>query len=94
MIAKKPTGVCFAGEAGVVYEQYRLHDRVGWGIIFEGGRHDTFGACEVDWFLTVTGEVCEEVVGYAFKDARRLGEDFGCGRFAPAFEVARSRTGG
>ena len=41
----------------MVYEEHRLYDRAGWGIIFESGRHDGFNACEVEWFLTVTGEV-------------------------------------
>ena len=94
VVAKKATGVCEAGEAGVVYEEYRLRERAGWGVIFEGGRHDSFSAGEVDSLLTVTGEVCEEVAGYAFEDARRLGEDFGCGRFAAAFRMARTRAGG
>ena len=94
VVAKKATGACEPGEAGVVYEEHRFHDRVGWGIIFETGRHEGFSACEVDWFLSVTGEVCEELAGYAFENARRLGEDFGEGRFAPAFEMARTRTAG
>ena len=94
VVAKKATGVCGAGEAGVVYAEHRLHERVGCGILFEGGNHDGFNACEVDWYLTVTGEVCEEVADYAFKDARRLTEDFCDGRFAPAFNMIKTRASG
>ena len=94
VVAKKATGVCEAGEVGVVYEEYRFHERAGWGVIFEGGRHDSFNAREIDACLAVTGEVCEEVAGYAFEDARRLAEDFGGGRFAAAFSMARPRAGG
>ena len=50
VVAKKTTGVCGVGEVGVVYEEHRLYDRAGWGIIFESGRHDGFNACEVEWF--------------------------------------------
>ena len=88
VVAKKATGVCDLGDVGVVYEEHRLHDVVGWEIIFEGGRHDGFNACEVDWFLTVSGEVCEQLQGYVFENVRRLVEDFNRGMFAPAFRLA------
>ena len=70
--AKKATGVCEAGERGIVYEVQRLDDRANWGVIFESGGHDSFNACQVDWYLEVTGEVCEQLQAYAFDDARRL----------------------
>ena len=91
VVVKKATGVCDAGEVGVVYEEHRLYDRAGWGIIFENGRHDGFNACEVDWFLTLTGKVYEQLQGYAFDNARRLAEDFERGVFAPAFRAAHTR---
>ena len=59
VMTKKTTGVYDVGEVGVVYEEHRLYDRAGWGIIFESGRHNGLNACEVEWFLTVTGEACE-----------------------------------
>lgn len=90
VVSKKTTGVCDAGEVGVVYEAYRLDDRAGWGIIFESGRHDGFSACEVDWFLTVTGKTCYELQGYVFDNVRRLVEDFEGGLFAPAFRLVSS----
>ena len=89
VVAKKTTGDC---EVGVVYEEYRLYDRAGWGIIFESGRHDGFNACEVEWFLTVTGEACERLQGYAFENVRRLVEDFDRGLFALAFNMASTRA--
>ena len=73
VVAKKTTGV---GKVGVVYEEHRLYDRAGWGIIFESGRHDGFNACMVEWFLTVTGETCEWLQGYVFENVRRLIEGF------------------
>jgi hypothetical protein len=39
----------------------------------------------VDMILDVTDEVCQEVVGYQFKNVGRLCEDFQQGRFAAAF---------
>ena len=92
VVAKKGTGVCGLGEVGVVYEEYRLYDRAAWGIIFENGRHDGFNACMVEWFLTVTGEVCERLQGYAFENVRRLVDDFDRRLFAPAFNMASART--
>jgi hypothetical protein len=92
VMAKKTTGVCDVGEVGVVYEEHRLYDRAGWGIIFESGRHNGLNACEVEWFLTVTGETCEWLQGYAFENVRRLVEDFDRGFFAPAFNMASARA--
>jgi hypothetical protein len=92
VMAKKTTGVCDVGEVGVVYEEHRLYDRAGWGIIFESGRHNGLNACEVEWFLTVTGETCEWLQGYAFENVRRLVEDFDRGLFAPAFNTVSARV--
>ena len=86
--AKKATGVCEAGERGVAYEVQRLGDHASWGIIFEGGGHDSFNACQVDWYLEVTGEVCEPLQTYAFDNVRCLTEDFAGGVFDPAFTLA------
>lgn len=86
--AKKATGVCEAGERGIVYEVQRLDDRAIWGVIFESGSHDSFNACQVDWYLEVTGEVCEQLQAYAFDNVRRLVEDFEGGVFAAAFALA------
>ena len=86
--AKKATGVCEAGERGIAYEIQRLGDYASWGIIFESGGHDSFNACQVDWYLEVTGEVCEQLQAYAFDNVRRLIEDFETGVFASAFTLA------
>ena len=92
VVAKKASGVCDRGERGVVYEVYELGERPGWSVIFQSGRHDGFSACDVDFFLDVTGEVCEELTGYTFENVLRLADDFVRGDFAPALEVERSRS--
>ena len=81
VVAKKASGVCDPGERGVVYE---LGKRPGWSVIFQSGRHDGFSPCDVDFFLDVTGEVCEELSDYTFENVLRLVDDFGRGTFAPA----------
>ena len=84
VVAKKASGVCSPGEPGVIYEAYQLGNRPGWSVIFRSGRHDGFSPCDVDFFLDVTGDVSEELTGYAFENVTRLAADFGRGRFAPA----------
>ena len=84
VVAKKLSGVCDPGERGVVYEAYELGRRPGWSVIFQSGRHDGFSPCDIDFFLDVTGEVSEELTGYAFENVTRLAADFGRGHFAPA----------
>lgn len=85
VVAKKIGGVCDRGERGVVYETYELGQRPGWSIIFQRGRHDGFSPCEVDCFLDVIDEVCEELSGYTFENVPRLVDDFGRGAFASAW---------
>ena len=85
VIAKRETAVCNVGERGVCYEVYELGGRPGWSFIFEQGSYDGFSPDDVDLILEVTGEVCQEVVGYQFKNVGRLCEDFQQGRFASAF---------
>ena len=84
VVAKKVSGVCDLGEPGVVYAQYKMGGRPGWSVIFESGRHDGFSPCDVDFFLDVTGEVCEELNGYRFRNSGRLADDFARGVFEPA----------
>ena len=84
VVAKKASGVCNPEERGVVYEAYEMGKRPGWSVIFQSGRHDGFSPCEVDFFLDVSGEVCEELSGYTFENVPRLVEHFGRGDFAPA----------
>ena len=83
-MAKKTSGVCDRGERGVVYETYEMGERPGWSVIFQSGRHDGFSPCDMDFFLDVTDEVCEELTGYKFENVLRLVDDFGRGAFAPA----------
>ena len=90
VVAKKATDVCHPGEVGVVFEEYRLHDHAAWGTIFESGRHNGFNACKVQWFLRVTGEVCEQLERYGFENIRRLDKDFESGVFAPGFRKAHT----
>lgn len=84
VVAKKASGVRDLGERGVVYEVYELGKRPGWSVIFQSGRHDGFSPSDVDFFLDVTGEVCEELSDYTFENVLRLVDDFGRGTFAPA----------
>ena len=90
--AKKASGVCDPGERGVVYEAYELGKRPGWSVIFQSGRHDGFSPCDVDFFLDITGEVCEELSGYTFENVLRLVDDFGRGDFAPALGTEGHRS--
>ena len=92
VVAKKMSGVCDPGERGVVYEAYGLAGRLGCSIIFESGRHDGFSPCEVDFFLDVTGEVCEPLAGYRFENVHRLCVDFGNGVFEPALGAESRRA--
>jgi hypothetical protein len=90
--AKKVSGVCDLGERGVVYEAYELGKRPGWSVIFQSGRHDGFSPCDMDFFLDITGEVCEELSGYTFENVLRLVDDFGRGDFAPALGTEGHRS--
>ena len=80
------------GERGVVYEAYELGERPGWSVIFHSGRHDGFSPCDVDIFLDVTGEVCEELTDYTFENVLRFADDFGRCDFAPALRVEGHRS--
>ena len=92
VVAKKASGVCDPGERGVVYEAYELGKRPGWSVIFQSGRHDGFSPCDMDFFLDITGEVCEELSGYTFENVLRLVDDFGRGDFAPALGTEGHRS--
>jgi len=87
VIAKRETAICAVGERGVCYEVYELAGRPGWSFIFEHGGYDGFSPGDVDLILEVTGEVCQEVANYQFKNVGRLCQDFHHGRFAVAFQV-------
>ena len=92
VVAKKISGVCDRGERGVVYEAYELGQRPGWSVIFQSGRHDGFSPCEVDCFLDVTDEVCQELTSYKFENVLKLVDDFGRGAFAPALGLEGHRS--
>lgn len=83
VVAKKTSGVCDRGERGVVYEAYELGKPPGWSVIFQNGRHDGFSPSNVDFFLDVIEEVCEDLTSYKFENVLRLVDDFGRGAFAP-----------
>lgn len=93
VIAKRASGVCAAGERGVCYELYTLASRPGYGILFQGGRHDGFSPEDVELFLDVTGRVCPAVADYAFTNVTRLARDFQEGRFDDAFPPLKTYTG-
>ena len=89
--AVRRSGVCDPGERGVVCEAYELAGRPGWSVIFESGRHDGFSPGDVSFFLEVTGEVCDELAGYEFRNVYQLSRDFAAGVFAPVFGPDASR---
>lgn len=94
-IATRRTGVCDAGERGVCYEVYSLHQRPGYSFIFELGRYDGFSPEEVALMLQLTGEVCDAVAGYQFVNVTHLDADFRRGLFdvaLPLAEVLRRRA--
>ena len=63
-----------------------------WSVIFQSGRHDGFSPCDVDFFLDVTGEVCQELTRYTFENVLRLADDFGRGHFAPELDMEGHRS--
>ena len=65
-------------------EAYELGNRPGWTVILQSGRCDGFSPCDVDFFLDVGGDVCEELGGYTFENVPRFVDHFGCGDFASA----------
>jgi len=87
VIAKRASGVCDTNERGICYEVYELAGRPGWSFIFESGRYDGFSPEDVDTFLEVTGEVCQEVADYSFTNVGQLCRDFQRGRFDPVFHM-------
>ena len=88
VIAKRDTGVCAFGEAGVCYETYELDGRAGWSIIFQGGRYDGFSPVEAAAMLHVTGRQAANLYGYCFQNVRQLAKDYQAGKFAEAFALA------
>ena len=87
VIAKRTTGVCEAGERGVVYEVY---DREGYGgggegpgvsVIFEKGRYDGFSPDEAKLMLDPLEEECKFGRGYNFQNVGQLDKDFRRGLF-------------
>jgi hypothetical protein len=88
VVAKRATGVCEIGEAGVCYEVYTLDNRPGYSIIFQSGRYDGFSPGEVATMLRVTGR-CDALAGYQFRNVQQLIRDYEAGLFAPAFAQQR-----
>jgi hypothetical protein len=84
-VATRTTGVCDVDERGVCYEVYSLHNRPGYSFIFERGRYDGLSPADVEMTLRLTGDVCESVANYKFRDVGQLREDYQRGRFAAAF---------
>ncbi|HYQ91900.1 MAG TPA: hypothetical protein VES89_07455 [Candidatus Competibacteraceae bacterium] len=87
VIAKRASGVCDPGERGICYEVYELAGRPGWSFLFESGRYDGFSPEDVATFLEVTGDVCQAVAEYRFRNVWQLCRDFQDGRFNPGFHV-------
>ena len=87
VIAKRASGVCDVAERGVCYEVYELAGRPGWSFMFASGRYDGFSPEDVTTFLEVTGEVCQAVANYQFRNVWQLCQDFQRGRFDPVFHM-------
>lgn len=83
--AKKRSEICRAGERGVCYHEYELKGKPGYSFIFEKGGYDDFSPREVEMFLEVSGNVCESVAEYQFRNVIQLSKDFAAGRFKEAF---------
>jgi hypothetical protein len=88
VIARHVSGVCAVGEPGVCYEEYRIGDRPGWSVVFQGGRYDGVSPEDVMLFLRLTGHIAPEVAGYLFTNVGQLVRDFQAGRFESAFAQA------
>jgi hypothetical protein len=91
-VARQTTGVCDAGEDGVCYEVYTLDGRPGYSFIFASGRYDGFSPDDVALCLTLTGEVCLDLLmNYQFTNVLQLQRDFERGVFDRALRRRRLR---
>ena len=81
IFASKASGVCKAGEAGLVVEEYELDGRSGRTIIFEQGNYDGFSPEELAIFTLPEGSVDSKVAHYTFSNVGRLAEDLHKGIF-------------
>lgn len=86
--AKANSGVCSAGERGVVVEEYRLGARSGRTIVFERGGYDGFSADEIGLFVVAEGSVDGTLGSYRFEGVHPLQRDLRRGAFAQAFATA------
>jgi hypothetical protein len=99
-VATRRTGVCDVGERGVCYEVYARSRRAdgdddpsGYSFLFASGRFDGFSTDEVRAMLTLTGEVCPDVMDYRFRNVVQLCDDFDRGRFTAALSRPARPTG-
>jgi hypothetical protein len=89
VVARRAHCIFSSGETGVCYQIFRIRDQLGYSIIFEKGGYDRFSAEDALWSLDISGQVCEAVANYRFKNVRQLVTDYQLGRFAAAFAVSR-----
>lgn len=99
VVATRTSGVCAAGEVGVVYEVYdRKNDDgagdQGYGVIFENRGHDGWSMKDVEIALRALGIVDPSMGDYVFQDVGVLARDHTRGRFAQAFAMAKELIGG
>lgn len=79
--ATRSTGVCAAGEPGLVVEAYEIGSRPGRSVIFQAGGYDGFSPEDLKAMLTPEGSVDERVAVYAFQNVKQLFNDWRAGKF-------------
>lgn len=81
LYATKDTGVCTAGEPGLVVEVYELGSRPGCTVLFKSGGYDGFSIDELQSMLVPEGSLDAFASCYAFKNVQRLFNNWQAGVF-------------
>lgn len=81
VFAIQDSGVCHAGEAGLVVEEYEMDGRHGRTILFAGGSYDGFSRDDLAVFTLPVGSVDSKTAAYRFSSMGRLADDLRRGVF-------------
>ena len=79
--AKRSSGVCSKGEAGLVIEDYSIGGEGGRTIIFESGNYDGFSEKDLMLFVLAEGSIDRGCSSYIYTNAMRLSQDYQKGLF-------------
>ena len=82
LYATRSTGVCEAGEPGLVVEAYELGGRPGRTIAFRGGGYDGFSPEDLAAICVPEGTVDPEAALYRFTNVGALSRDLAAGKLS------------